>query len=135
MTPLMAAPKSPEPEASEVVPTPMAGPSLEDLKRYNQYAKLRKWPLVIPSPEATEKYNEWAEMFGHPLLPAVPVAIPEPAWTPPAVAPDRVPVVLPPAVSSSSSSDGPLVIWKAKRNADVLDRPLSAYFPSKVRKG
>ena len=119
----------------------MAGPSFEDLKKYNQYAKLRKWPLVYPSPEASGKYNEWAEMFGHPLLPAgVPVQIPEPAWTPPAPpappAPPRVPVVLRPAVSSStSSSDGPLVVWKMKRNADVLDRPLSDYYHKKVRKG
>jgi hypothetical protein len=134
MTPLMAAPKTPEPQASDVVPDPMAGPSFEDLKKYNQYAKLRKWPLVIPSPEATGKYNEWAEMFGHPLLPAgVPVKIPEPAWTPPA--PPRVPVVLRPAASSSSaSSDGPLVVWKMKRNANVLDRPLSDFY-KKVKRG
>jgi hypothetical protein len=132
-TPVMPAPKAPKPETSnEVVPTPMAGPSWEVLKKYNQYAKLRQWPLVYPSPEAIGKYNEWAEMVGRPLLPArVPVEIPEPAWTPP-----RVPVVLRPAASSSSSSsDGPLVVWKMKRNADVLDRPLSDYYPKKVRRG
>ena len=118
----------------EPVPAPMAGPSLEDLKKYNQYAKLRKWPLVIPSPEATGKYNEWAEIFDRPLLPAVPVAIPEPAWTPPP-APPRVPVVLRPAVSSSSSSsDGPLNLWKIKRTPDVLDRPLSDFY-KKVKRG